>query len=385
MTLHFSREEFAQRQAAAKKAMIEAGLDGMIFFAQESHYYLTGYDTSGYVWFQCGVTTAGSDPYTLLIRMPDLQNARITSVCEDIRIWDDNGTNNPALELRSILAEMGLEGKRVGVELMTHALVASNYIKLADALEGFCELTDASTLVRALRSVKSNAEIAYVRKAAEIADEAMEAMIARTGPGAFEGDIAAAGQGVILRAGGDVAPSGPTIGSGFRALSGRASTGPANLLDTDQLTIEFAATYRRYNACLMRTILVGKVTPRQRELYDAVHGALSEAIDVARPGNRLGDVYDAHQAVFEGRGLGRFRRPSCGYSLGATYRPTWMDVPPMIQSSNDMPIVPNMVLFLHSIVMDTDTQLAMSLGRTVLTTSEDCEVLSSEKLDLLAK
>lgn len=385
LAIFFEPKEFAERQTAAKRSMAAEGLDGMIFFAQESHFYLTGFDTTGYVWFICGIMTAGADVYTLMVRMPDVQNAEITSVCEDIRVWDDTGTSNPARQLKDLLGEKGLAGGRVGIELFTHGLVAANYTKIQTVLEGFCELVDASHLVRKLRVVKSPMEITYIREASNIADRALAAMIEETRPGAFEGDIAAAGQSVILRAGGDVAPSGPTIGSGPRALSGRASSGPVHLGAIDQLTIEFAATYRRYNVCLMRTLPIGAVQPRQRELFEAVRESLEAAIGVARPGHSLADVYDAHQMVFDDRGLNKYRRPSCGYSLGATYRPTWMDVPPMIQTTNHTEVVPGMVLFLHAITMVPDENLAMSLGVTVLTGTDACEVLSEISLDLVSR
>ena len=53
MALHFTREEFAGRRAAACDALKARGLDGLLIFRQESMFYLTGYDTFGYVFFQC--------------------------------------------------------------------------------------------------------------------------------------------------------------------------------------------------------------------------------------------------------------------------------------------------------------------------------------------
>ncbi len=376
MALQFPRQEYASRLAAARQLLCHDGFAALLVFAQESHYYLTGYDTTGYVWFQCGILMADEQPYTLLIRMPDLQNARITSVCEDIRVWNDDGVTNPASDLKDILARRGLEGEQIGIEMATHGLTGANYEKVREALDGWCRLKDASMLIRQLRAVKSPAELDYVRRAAEIADAALTAMIRETRPGAFEGDIAAAGQNVILRAGGDVAPSGPTIGSGERALSGRASTGPRHLEAIDQLTIEFAATYCRYNACLMRTLVVGQANERQRRMFAATHEALQAATEAARPGRRLGAIFDAHQAVYDTAGFGELRRPSCGYALGATFRPTWMDAPPMLFSSNDMLACPGMVLFLHAIVMDPGHVLAMSLGHTIVITETGPEVLS---------
>ena len=56
--LHFSRNEFAQRITNARKVLKNKKLDALLVFSQESHYYLTGFDTAGYVFFQCAVITA---------------------------------------------------------------------------------------------------------------------------------------------------------------------------------------------------------------------------------------------------------------------------------------------------------------------------------------
>ena len=86
MALHFSREEFAERQRKASAEMAVQGLHGLLIFRQESMYYLTGYDTFGYCFFQC-LYLGGDGRMTLLTGAPDLRQAQHTSVIEDIRIW----------------------------------------------------------------------------------------------------------------------------------------------------------------------------------------------------------------------------------------------------------------------------------------------------------
>jgi len=113
MALHFERAEFEGRIAAARRAMNARGLAAVLLFAQESHYYLTGYDTSGYVFFQCTVLTADAQPITLLTRRPNLEQARRSSVIEDVRVWYDAEGAAPADDLRGILAEKGLAGAPV--------------------------------------------------------------------------------------------------------------------------------------------------------------------------------------------------------------------------------------------------------------------------------
>ena len=376
MALHFERSEFAGRLAAARAALNNEKLDAVILTAQESHYYLTGYDTSGFVFFQCLVLTADETPPTLLTRRPDLEQARRTSTIDDIRLWYDKVDADPSVELLEILQERKLQGARVGIELRSFGLTADKYELIRRRLEGWCTLVDASSLVRALRVVKSPAEIAYVRRAAELADQSLEAMLGAAGPGAFEGDIAAAGSVPILAGGGDPPPSGPVLGSGDRALLIRSATGFRHLNPVDQLTLEFAASYRHYCACLMRTIAIGKTNPAQQRMFEVTREALAAMTDAATPGRPLGEIDDAHRRVYDAAGYGEMRMSACGYSLGALYRPTWMDVPPMLYSGNTMPAAAGMVLFLHAILIDAPRNLAMSLGHTIVLTDSGPEVLS---------
>lgn len=376
MALHFERGEFWDRITLARRRLAEEDLAALLVFGPESQYYLTGYDTNGYVFFQCLVLTADVQKLTLLTRRPDLEQARRTSVIEDIRLWYDSDGKDPTEELQAILEEKGLKGRRLGIERDTFGLNAKNYDFIRHRLEGWCELTDGSSIVRGLRLIKSPAELIYVRRAAELADDALEAMLATARPGAFEGDIAAAGSTVIFRGGGDPPASGPVLGSGARALLLRGSTGARHLDPQDQLTIEFAATYRRYNVCLMRTAAIGTEPNRHRFMFEVCREALAAMTDAARPGNALGEIDRAHRKVFDRNGFEKARMAACGYSLGATYRPSWMDVPPMLYLGNRTKTQPGMVLFLHSVLVDTEAGLAMSLGHTIVTTSGAPEVLS---------
>lgn len=383
--IHFERSEFDGRLKDARALMRRDGLDALLVFSQESHYYLTGFDTKGFVFFQCALVTANDDPVVLLTRKPDLEQARRTSIIEDIRLWFDAPGADPTGELQDILTEKGLAGKKIGLELRSFGLTGDNHDLLRRRLDGWCVLVDASYLVRELRLIKSEAEIEYVRKAAELADQSLEAMVETAGPGVFEGKIAAAGIAPILEGGGDMPPSGPVLGSGDRALLVRSATGYRHLDDVDQLTIEHAGSYRHYCACLMRTLTIGTPGDRHRDMFSATKDAMLAMTDAARSGNTIGQIDDAHRATFDNAGYNHARLSACGYSLGATYSPSWMDVPPMIHSGNDTLIRPGMILFLHAILVDGPRNLAMSAGYTILTREEGQtpEVLSRLPLELI--
>lgn len=374
--LYFSREEFASRIARARQSLREANLAALLVFAPETHYYLAGFDTTGFVYFQCGVLMADSDEITVLTRRPDRQQAIERSILNDIRIWYDAPGVDPAEELKAILAEKGLAGARIGVELDNYGLTGFNHLRLQKALDGWCELVDGSSIVRHLRVVKSPAELTYMRKAAALADDALVAMLDKVRPGHLDSEIAAKGLEVMLLGGGDVPPGAPLVNSGPRALYGRGVAGPRMLTDPDQVTIEFAATYLRYNVCIMRTALIGKPTDEQRRMQAATEDAIAAMTEAAAPGAPLGAIDDAHRRVFDRAGYASSRFAACGYSLGATYRPSWMDVPPMLYSGNDTPAEPGMVLFLHAICPNAAGGLATSIGHTIVVTETGRDRLS---------
>ena len=383
MPVHFSREELSQRRARTVAAMVEQGLDGLLMFRQESMFYLTGYDSFGYVFFQC-LYLGADGTMTLLVRAPDLRQAAHTSVVEDVRIWVDGPDAGPAEQLRDILAEHGCKGRKLGVEWEAYGLTARNGQRLTAALEGFCVLDDASDLVNGLRAIKSEAEMVYVRRAAQLADDALDEAARLAAPGAFEGDILAAMQGVVFKGGGDYPGNEFIIGSGRDALLCRYFSGRRHLDGNDQLTLEFAGAYRHYHACLMRTFIIGEAPKEQRAMFEAVHDALAAAQAALVPGRPVGEVFDAHARTLDAAGYQAHRLNACGYGLGTTFAPSWMDWP-MFYHGNGEPAVPGMVFFMHMIVMDSDAGLAMTLGETVEVTETGCARLSRAPLDLVVK
>jgi len=384
MPPHFSPAEFAARTERATNAMAAFGLDALLLFAPESHYWLTGYDTFGFAMFQCMVLRADGD-VQLLTRAPDLRQAQHTSVLEDsrIHIWVDRAGMNPGDELRELLGALGLLGKRLGVETDTVGLTARNWDMLRAALEAE-RLEGASDLIRGLRRVKSPAEIVCHRRAAELADDALEAGLAETRAGAFEGNILAAMQGAVLRGGGDYAGNEFILGSGAGALLCRYFSGRRHLERQDQLTLEWAGAWRRYHAAMMRTVVVGRANDTQKRMHAAAVAALEACEAAIRPGDPMGNVFDAHARVFDAHGLGHARLNACGYGMGAVYNPIWVDFP-MFYQGNPQPMEAGNVFFLHMILMDSDAGLAMCWGHSVLVTETGVERLSLQPLELLKR
>jgi len=381
MALHFSKEEFQKRKIDILKSMKEQKLDALLMFRQESMYWLTGYDTFGYVFFQTLVLDKDGN-ITLLTRAPDLRQAQNTSNIQDIRIWIDKDGSNPTDELKIILDEFNLKGKIIGIEYEAYGMTGRSALKLNRSLENYCEVQDESELITKLRTVKSKEEIIYVRKAAELADNALGEAWKYTKAGVNEAKILAEMQRAVLEGGGDYPANDYIIGSGHNALLCRYQAEKRILSNQDQLSIEWAGTYKHYHSAMFRTIPIGKVNPKHIKMYEACLEALTNCEKQLTSGNTVGEVFDVHAKTFDDLGFNKARMNACGYSLGSTFSPNWMDWP-MLYTGNPYVIRPGNVFFMHMILMDSESNLAMNLGETYLVTENGNERLGKQKLDLV--
>lgn len=383
MPLHFSRDELAARRAKAIEAMTARGLDAMLIFKPESQFYLTGYDTFGYVYFQVLVLLPDGRT-ALLTRAPDYRQALYTSDISDVRVWVDRDGSDPTEDALALLKDLGLAKAELGVEWDSYAMPAALGFKLAAALQGAGHAAqDVSGLVDRLRLVKSATELVYVRRAAAIVDEMIQVATETAGPGVYEGDVLAEMQAAAYRAGGDDPANEHIIGSGPGALMCRYFTGRRHLDPSDQLTLEIAGVCRHYHAALMRTISIGEPPAKQVVMHEACVAALEAAEAALKPGKPLGNAFQAHADTLDAAGLRTARMNACGYSLGTTYAPNWMDSPglSMLFAGNPTLAEPGMVIFVHIIAYDSDARdrpggLAMTSGSTVLVTETGVERLT---------
>ena len=133
---------------------------------------------------------------------------------------------------------------------------------------------------------------------------------------------------------------------------------------------------------MMRTLIIGKPKSEHEALFEASRDALLAVEAQMVPANTFGNLFTAHARTLDRAGLSRHRLNACGYSLGARYAPSWMDGP-MFYADNETIIAPDMTLFAHMIIMDSDSGAAMCLGQTYLTTEDKPKALSRHGLDFI--
>lgn len=373
--LHFSEAEFGERQRRVRQALDERGLDGLIVSRVEDQYWLCGLDTDGFVIFHAMFIGVGGQ-LTHLTRTADLASIEFSSLCRDVRVWEDAEGNSKSAAINDMLQSHGMEGKRIGVQLDSFGMLPNLYVELRDRLEGWCELVDASDLVRVMRLVKSPQELEYHRLAGEVLDRACARAIELTCPGADEGHLFGQLYQVMWESGADIPANRLPMGHGEKAMNVRYATGRGHIGENDQVTFEMGDAWRHYHVADMFTVLTGpRVDDRHLRMFDAAAAALEAVQQALLPGRTLGEIFEVHRKTLDEHGYGHAALKACGYTMGATFPPTWMEMP-MIYRGNSTLLQEHMVFFTHMILSDFDTGLTMSLGETSIITAGAPEVIT---------
>ena len=372
---HFSREEFSQRQQKTRKHLQKLELDGLLLFKIEDMYWLTGYESDGFCIF--GSMFIGTDgALTHLARPADLGNLSYSSICEDVRISPDTEDSTRAEHIKDMLRSLGMEGKKIGIQVDTMGLTPRLFLEISEILDGWCELTVAPDFIRILRLVKSPQELNYFRKAGEVMDIVMDKVIEATYPGAFEGDIYATFYDTLFRLDADLPAHIPPLGSGDSALNLRYTSKRKNVSENDQVTLELGLAYRHYHVACMGVVLTGpEINNRHLKMHKTSVTALDEVQAALRPGTTVGELFDIYKETLEEHGEHDAVLTVAGYTMGAMWPPTWMEEP-MIFEGNPLVLEENMTFFTHMILNDRETGLSMAVGETAIVTKDVPEIIT---------
>jgi len=160
------------------------------------------------------------------------------------------------------------------------------------------EIVDPAVVLHEMRVRKSEAEIATMRRAAEITRDAHVAAMRIAAPGRHEYELEAAMREVFRRCGAERVAYEPIVGSGPNATVLHYRTNNRRMEDGDLVLIDAGCEYGYYAADVTRTFPVsGSFTPAQRRVYEVVLESQRAAVEATRPGATLESVHDAAVAV----------------------------------------------------------------------------------------
>ena len=311
-----------------KEKVLENGLDGVGLMPGANMLYLSGIHTH-----------ISERPIVLFIPVDDLPAIIIPSleagkavaagIAENrIFSWNDDDGYTGAFQRAS--AQLELSGYLLGVEAYHMRLLE---LELLQRYAPGLTTAHVDSLITALRSVKDEDEIAAMRKAVAIAEEAMAKLMPRLKVGQSEKQIASMLIQELMSAGSEASPFTPIVSSGPNGASPHAVPTNRAIQPGDFLVIDWGAVVDDYPSDITRTFAVGEVNPEQNRIYETVRLANRNARAVARPGASGQDVDRAARSVIEEMGYGPHFIHRTGHGLGLE-----VHEPPYMMEGNEEPL-----------------------------------------------
>lgn len=316
LTLPVSREEMEARRDAILARMAEEGIDVAVFTTTQSVIYLTGNQAGG-TSAQNRLVLSSSGEHRFVVRKIDSLWEGVWAGQNWVNNWhvyrDEHGSDEATAD--AVRAVHPGPVRRLGLELNRQSISYDSVRKIA-SLTGAAELVSSTALVEDLRVIKSDAEVALMRRAGKISCKASDALVDALRQGATDVEAAAAAQMVIMAEGGLHAPQEPYVFSGPGGETGhmpwmRTAPGPGEVT-----TWFLSGVTRQYASPIERTVLRLPDTNGVERLVDSVVHAVESLVDRLRPGMTSEEAYQIAFDAHRGNGLDQYFPNHAGYSIG---------------------------------------------------------------------
>ena len=327
--LHFTRQEYANRLARARRAMAERGIDTLIVSDPSNMAWLTGYDGWSFYVHQGVVVPPDGDP-VWWGRSQDVQGALRTVYMGEDRIlgypdiYVQSSERHPMQVLARQLSERGWGKGVIGVEMDNYWFSAAAFTTLQRELPN-ARFADATALTNWQRAVKSPQELDYMRIAGKIVSAMHRYILDTVEPGMRKCDLVAGITSVGTRGvdghGGDYPAIVPLIPSGSDAAAPHLTWDDRPFKTGEGTFFEIAGCYHRYHCPLSRTVFLGKPTQTFIDAEKAILEGMAAGLEKARAGNVCEDIANAFFGVLKRYGIVKENRT--GYPIGLSYPPDW--------------------------------------------------------------
>lgn len=354
----------APRLSLLRARMSAAGLPALLVTDAVNRRYLSGF-TGSAGWLLVTATSA-----VLITDFRYEEQAQAEAAGWSVVVYRQPDRSETVLA--RILAEEGIAA--LGFD--PDAVSVTAHGRLAEALGGV-ELRPAPQLVTALRAVKDEGELALIRRAVAVAEEAFARLLPLVRPGRSERELALELEFLMRRLGAEAAAFDVIVVSGPRSSLPHGRPGERRIAPGDLVTFDFGARVGGYHSDVTRTLVVGKADARQREVYEVVRAAQAAALAAVREGVKAGEVDCAARAVIGAAGYGERFGHSTGHGLGLEVH----EFPTLAPNREDR-LAAGMVVTVEPGVYIPGWG-GVRIEDTVIVTASGCEVLCRTPKELL--
>jgi Xaa-Pro dipeptidase len=308
----FSNVEFEQRLSKARKRMAEAGIDVLLVTDPANMNYLSGYNAWSFYVHQALIIFLDEDQPYWIGRSMDASAARHTTWLDEAHIYAyadhyvQSASRHPMDFVCDLLRNKKRDKHVIALEMDAYYFTAKSYIRLTQRLPD-ATFRDGTNLINWIRLIKSDREIDYIKKAAQISEKAMQVAFDTINEGTRECDVAAAISqaqiGGTAEFGGDYPSIVPLLPTGEKTSACHLTWTDEIFKHGEPVIIELAGCYRRYHSPLARTVVIGVPTEEMKKLGDVVVEGVNAALDVVKPGVTSEEVETAWRQSIEKNGI----------------------------------------------------------------------------------
>ncbi|MCH7587497.1 MAG: aminopeptidase P family protein [Chloroflexi bacterium] len=305
---------------------------------------------------------------TPLLVLPRFERSKAETAQIEFKSFDyDENPSNQIKALLSAASELGAGRLKIGVEPLSMRYEELNLLERAMPE---ATILPADALLTALRGIKDDFEIESMRRAAQIAEQALEATLPLIKVGMTEIELASELVIQLLRAGSEPdLPFYPIVASGPNAALSHAVPGERKLAAGDVLVIDWGARMNGYVSDITRTFAISEVDPELERLHEIVKRANSAGIAAIQPGAKCSDIDRAARNIIESAGYGEHFTHRTGHGIGLAIHEN-----PYIRGDNDEKLSPGM-----SFTVEPGIYLQGKLGVRI----EDNIVVSDDGVQIL--
>ena len=362
----FSAIEYARRLDKVRASMTDRGIDVLFVEDPSNMAWLSAYDGWSFYVHQ-GVIVTHDTPPVWWGRFQDANGALRTVWMEDENVvsYPDNYVQStekhPMEHLAKLLEQMGYANQAIGVEMDNYYFSAKAFLTLQSSLPN-AKFVDATALVNWLRIIKSDEEIVFMRKAAQISDSIISGIFERVEPGLKKNEMVAEIYADALRGTGGqwgdypaivpLLPSGPDASAPHLTWDGRG-------FEKGQATFfEISGCFRRYHAPQSRTVFLGKPPQYLTDAEKALVSGIEAGLEAAVAGARTKDIAEVLANELEQVGITRSSR--AGYPIGISYPPDWGERTASIRVEDETILQPGMTFHFMPGIWEADWGLEIT-------------------------
>ncbi len=362
--------------------MAEEGLDALVVSDPANMNYLTGYDGWSFYVHQAVIITRHREEPVWVGRDMDANGARATTQLseESILPYSDDHVQSP-VDLHpmdfvaAVLEELGVDDGRIGLEMDAYYFTAKSYTRLKDNIPE-AEFEDTTLLVNWVRIKKSEAELDYMREAARISENAMQAGLDAIDEGVPEYKPAKAIYNALIEGtedyGGDYPSIVPLMPSGDHTGTPHLTWTDRRFENGDPVIIELSGCRNRYHSPLARTTYVGEPPEEMQDRAEIVVEGIQAALDAVEPGVTCESVEKAWRDTIAKYDIEKKDR--IGYSMGLGYPPDWGEHTASLRPGDETVLEENMTF--HTIPGLWFDDFGVELSETFRVTANGAEPLA---------